>query len=79
MQTKQIYAAGLDVFKKEPIDPSHPLLTLPNVVLLPHIGSATQETRDAMALLAAQNLVTALQGECPPNLVKELYDLFEHH
>ncbi|MBP1905120.1 gluconate 2-dehydrogenase [Paenibacillus turicensis] len=77
LQNKQIYAAGLDVFKQEPIDPNHPLLTLPNVVLLPHIGSATQETRDAMALLAAQNLVTALQGECPPNLVKELFDLIE--
>lgn len=79
LQSNQIYAAGLDVFKNEPIDTNHPLLTLPNAVILPHIGSATQETRDAMALLAAQNLVTALHGERPPNLVKELYDLIEHH
>ncbi|MNJ47565.1 Glyoxylate/hydroxypyruvate reductase B [compost metagenome] len=75
LRTNQIYAAGLDVFKQEPINKDHPLLTLPNVIALPHIGSATEETRDAMTLLAAQNLVSALQGKRPPNVVKELSDL----
>lgn len=75
LRTNQIYAAGLDVFKQEPINQDHPLLSLPNVIALPHIGSATEETRDAMTLLAAQNLVSALQGKRPPNIVKELSDL----
>lgn len=64
-----IWAAGLDVFEREPIGPDHPLLSLPNVVALPHIGSASIATRTRMATLAAQNLITALRGEVPPNLV----------
>lgn len=75
LKSKQIYAAGLDVFQQEPIGADHPLLSLPNVVALPHIGSATQETRDAMTLLAAQNLVAALQGKRPAHVVHELSDL----
>jgi gluconate 2-dehydrogenase len=72
LQNRQIYGAGLDVFEKEPIDPDHPLLKLPNVVTLPHIGSATDQTRRQMAMRAAENLVAALEGRTPPSLVKEL-------
>lgn len=67
----EILAAGLDVFKKEPVDPQHPLLGMPNVVTLPHIGSATEETRFRMAQFAAENLMAGLQGKRPPALLNE--------
>jgi gluconate 2-dehydrogenase len=70
LKTGGIHAAGLDVFVEEPIKKDNPLLTLENVVTLPHIGSATYETRLKMAMLAAENLVAGLQGETPPNLLK---------
>lgn len=57
---KKIWAAGLDVFENEPVDLDHPLLNLPNVVTLPHIGSASIATRMKMAQLAADNLHNAL-------------------
>jgi len=60
----QIFAAGLDVYEDEP--EVHPkLLELENVVLAPHIGSASVETRDRMAVLAAENLAAVLRGEDP--------------
>jgi glyoxylate reductase len=60
----RIFAAGLDVYEKEP--EVHPkLLELENVVLAPHIGSASVETRDRMAVLAAENIVAVLSGEEP--------------
>ena len=60
--------AGLDVFEMEPV--IHPgLLERENVVLLPHIGSATEETRAAMAELAARNILAVLAGEEPPTPV----------
>jgi glyoxylate reductase len=63
-----IAGAGLDVFEREP--EVHPaLLPLDNVVLLPHLGSATVETRTAMAVLAARNAVAVLRGEQPPTPV----------
>ncbi len=63
-----IRAAGLDVFEGEPkLDAG--FLTLQNVVLVPHIGSSTEATRRAMAMTAAKNLVAALSGAEPPNLV----------
>lgn len=70
LKTGEIHAAGLDVFVQEPVQPNHPLLSLKNVVTLPHIGSAVYETRMKMAMLGAMNLVTGLQGETPPNLIK---------
>jgi gluconate 2-dehydrogenase len=67
-----IRGAGLDVFGQEPVDLNNPLLKMPNVVTLPHIGSATEITRFDMAMLGARNLVKAVSGEVPPNLVEEL-------
>ena len=69
LQQRSIRAAGLDVFEKEPLDPGSPLLRLNNVVATPHIGSATHETREAMARCAVDNLLAALAGKRPPNLV----------
>jgi len=64
----KILGAGLDVFEREP--EVHPeLLTLKNVVLTPHIGSATWATRRRMAALAVDNVLAALRGERPPTLV----------
>lgn len=64
----QIRGAGLDVYTREPLEAS-PLFELPNVVTLPHIGSATHETRYAMAERAVNNLIAALTGERPSDLV----------
>lgn len=64
LKKKKIFAAGLDVFENEPkINPE--FLKLKNVVLLPHIGSATEETRDQMAVLAAKNVAAVLKGKKP--------------
>jgi glyoxylate/hydroxypyruvate/2-ketogluconate reductase len=70
LSNKQIFAAGLDVYQKEPLTES-PLFQLDNVVTLPHIGSATNETRKKMSELAYQNLVDALEGRTPRYLVNE--------
>jgi glyoxylate/hydroxypyruvate/2-ketogluconate reductase len=64
-----IHGAGLDVFEQEPVSPDSPLLQMKNVVALPHIGSATHETRHAMARCAAENIVAALDGTLTTNLV----------
>ncbi len=56
LRDRKIWAAGLDVFEREPLSPQSPLRSLPNVVLLPHIGSASIATRTQMAVLAATNL-----------------------
>lgn len=69
LQSGTIHGAGLDVFDKEPLDPHSPLLKMNNVVALPHIGSATHETRHAMARCAAENLVDALDGTLKINIV----------
>ncbi|MCB9770596.1 MAG: D-glycerate dehydrogenase, partial [Candidatus Omnitrophica bacterium] len=68
LKSGEIAAAGLDVYEEEPkIAPG--LTDLPNTVLLPHLGSATVHTRDAMATLAAKNLIAILKGEEPPHAV----------
>lgn len=68
LRSGAIRAAGLDVFEEEPrIHPG--LLELDNVVLIPHLGSATQETRGKMAAIAASNIVARLRGERPPTCV----------
>jgi len=69
LKERRIFGAGLDVYEKEPIEADDPLLELDNVVLLPHIGSASVETRGKMARMAAENLLAGLRGERPPNLV----------
>ncbi|PLZ03885.1 bifunctional glyoxylate/hydroxypyruvate reductase B [Burkholderia sp. WAC0059] len=64
LREKRIRGAGLDVFEREPL-PESPLYALENTVLVPHIGSATRETREAMARRAALNLLEALSGRLP--------------
>ncbi len=61
--------AGLDVFREEPIPKDSPLLGLSKVVLVPHIGSASNKTRATMATMCAKNIMLALNGERPPNIV----------
>ncbi|WP_336024000.1 D-glycerate dehydrogenase [Acinetobacter lwoffii] len=68
LKAKQIFAAGLDVYQKEPLKESE-LFQLDNVVILPHVGSATAATRKKMAELAYQNLVDALEGRLPRYVV----------
>ena len=63
LSENKIFAAGLDVFEAEPIDKNHPLLSLENVIAVPHIGSATNETRDKMVEIAVLNILNGLQGK----------------
>lgn len=65
LRAGQIAGAGLDVFAPEPVPAGDPLLGLANVVLMPHVGSATIRTRQRMAELAAHNLLAVLAGEVP--------------
>ncbi len=62
----KLAACALDVLEREPPAPDDPILELPNVLLVPHIGSATEETRYAMRELAVRNLLAVLSGEPPP-------------
>src|SRR5215207_6953872 len=68
LRAGRLGAAGLDVFEREP--EVHPaLLELDNVTIVPHLGTATRETRVAMGMMAADNLLAALEGRRPPNLL----------
>jgi len=69
LRDRKIAFAGLDVTEPEPIPANHPLLTLDNVIVTPHIASASVETRTKMGLMAAENLIAGLKGEMPPNPV----------
>jgi len=69
LKERRIFAAGLDVFHEEPLPADSPLRDLDNVVLLPHIGSASIATRTKMAVMAAQNLIQALSGKRPEHVV----------
>jgi glyoxylate reductase len=69
LASKQIFAAGIDVTEVEPIPADDRLLTLDNLVITPHIASASFDTRRKMALMAAENLLAGLRGEVPPNCV----------
>ncbi|SEG11823.1 2-hydroxyacid dehydrogenase [Billgrantia desiderata] len=71
LQEGWIAGAGLDVYECEPLSADSPLLQLAQVVTLPHIGSATHETRAAMAQRAVDNLILALKGERPIDVVNE--------
>ncbi|XP_022539730.2 glyoxylate reductase/hydroxypyruvate reductase [Astyanax mexicanus] len=70
LSTGQIAAAGLDVTTPEPLPTDHPLLTLNNCVVLPHIGSATYSTRGIMAQLSANNLLAGLSGDAMASELK---------
>ena len=69
LKAGKIAGAGLDVFEQEPTPVDNPLLKLENVVVAPHISSASYETRSRMAEMVAENLVAFFKGERPPNLV----------
>ncbi|GGH82437.1 glyoxylate reductase [Pullulanibacillus pueri] len=68
---QKIWGAGLDVFEEEPVSLESPLLSLPNVVVTPHIGSASIQTRHLMAQLAAENLIGVLNGKSSNHIVNE--------
>lgn len=69
-----IWGAGLDVTNPEPMQKDNPLLNMPNVAILPHIGSATEQTRNEMSRIAAENVIAGLKGERLPHPVNpEIY------
>ena len=74
LETGQTWAAGLDVTDPEPLPPTSPLLALPNCVVLPHIGSATIETRRQMVDMAVNNMIAAIRGEPMPHAVVQRRD-----
>lgn len=71
LQTKQIKAAGLDVYKEEPIGKDHPLMTLDNAVCLPHIGSSSEETRTIMIKQCLENIEAVIDGKEPQTPVQK--------
>jgi glyoxylate reductase len=71
LQTRKIRGAGIDVWDPEPPQVNNPLLSMDNVVALPHIASASIETRSLMIQMAIDNLKCILQGKIPPNLVNK--------
>jgi glyoxylate reductase len=75
LKTKRIFAAALDVTVPEPLPTDSPLLTLENCIVVPHIASASWQTRQKMSRMAAENLIAGLKGERLPNCVNpEVYE-----
>ena len=70
LKNEEIFAAGLDVFRTEPVPTNHPLLTLPNIVVTPHIGSATKKTRRKMLEMNAKDIALVLEGNRPKYVVQ---------
>ncbi|MCI0702537.1 MAG: D-glycerate dehydrogenase [Planctomycetia bacterium] len=70
LATQRIFAAALDVTDPEPLPRDHPLLKLPNIIITPHLGSATEETRRRMAEMSIENLFAGLEGKLLPFAVK---------
>lgn len=74
LEQQSIWGAGLDVTNPEPMEANNPLLSMSSVAVFPHIGSATEEARDGMAKLAAENVIAALSGKKLPHIVNpEVY------
>lgn len=71
LQDKKIKAAGLDVFKNEPVEKDNPLLKMEHVITLPHVGSSTLETELAMSMHATNDLIKGLTGEEPESLINK--------
>lgn len=69
LSERKLFAAGLDVTTPEPLPPDHPLVSLPNCVIAPHIGSASHDSRNQMALIAANNIIAGLEGQPLPHAV----------
>jgi glyoxylate reductase len=76
LKSQRIFAAALDVTVPEPLPADHPLLSLDNCIIVPHIASASWRTRERMSVMAAENLIAGLKGERLPNCVNpEVYEL----
>jgi glyoxylate reductase len=69
LRSGSIFGAALDVTDPEPLPADHPLVNMANCIVVPHTASATVQTRDRMAALAAENLLSGLRGERPPAAV----------
>ena len=76
LKNKRIAGAGLDVFQQEPIPLNDPILKIQNVILTPHIGSGTVETRLSMSLMAVNDVMRVLEGKRPIHLINK--DLVEN-
>ncbi|MBA2363383.1 MAG: D-glycerate dehydrogenase [Chloroflexia bacterium] len=71
LRAGEIFAAGLDVTDPEPLPADHPLLALPNCIVVPHIASASYATRERMAIMCARNALAVVGGEPAPNAVND--------
>lgn len=83
LKSRRIFAAAIDVAEVEPIPLEDPLLTLDNLIITPHIASASFTTRTSMAIMAAENLIAGLEGRIPPHCVNseaiKSQDASQHH